>query len=114
VPLSDDPLQFHYTKEPIIEEYSIAAQVWKLTATDICEIAFHSALQSGFEPELKRQWLGPKYYLPGAKGNGSFLVFFSNQMWHSRADKVQKISQKRMCQQFGECIDTKLTWRSWQ
>jgi adenosine deaminase len=23
----DDPLQFHYTREPLIEEYSIAAQV---------------------------------------------------------------------------------------
>jgi AMP deaminase len=24
---SDDPLQFHFTKEPLIEEYSVAAQV---------------------------------------------------------------------------------------
>lgn len=24
---TDDPLQFHYTKEPLIEEYSVAAQV---------------------------------------------------------------------------------------
>ena len=24
---SDDPLQFHFTKEPLMEEYSIAAQV---------------------------------------------------------------------------------------
>lgn len=24
---TDDPLQFHYTREPLIEEYSIAAQV---------------------------------------------------------------------------------------
>ena len=29
---TDDPLQFHYTKEPLIEEYSVAAQVgtWEL------------------------------------------------------------------------------------
>ena len=26
---SDDPLQFHFTKEPLMEEYSIAAQVGK-------------------------------------------------------------------------------------
>lgn len=24
---TDDPLQFHYTREPLIEEYSVAAQV---------------------------------------------------------------------------------------
>lgn len=24
---TDDPLQFHFTKEPLIEEYSVAAQV---------------------------------------------------------------------------------------
>lgn len=24
---TDDPLQFHFTREPLIEEYSIAAQV---------------------------------------------------------------------------------------
>ena len=26
---TDDPLQFHFTKEPLMEEYSIAAQVQK-------------------------------------------------------------------------------------
>ena len=28
---TDDPLQFHFTKEPLMEEYSIAAQIWKLS-----------------------------------------------------------------------------------
>ena len=32
---SDDPLQFHFTKEPLMEEYSIAAQVWKLSSCDM-------------------------------------------------------------------------------
>ena len=27
---TDDPLQFHFTKEPLIEEYSVAAQVCQL------------------------------------------------------------------------------------
>ena len=36
---SDDPLQFHFTKEPLMEEYSIAAQVWKLSSCDMCELA---------------------------------------------------------------------------
>lgn len=45
---TDDPLQFHFTKEPLMEEYSIAAQVWKLSFTDMCELARNSVLISGF------------------------------------------------------------------
>ncbi|KAL8703508.1 MAG: hypothetical protein Q9201_003318 [Fulgogasparrea decipioides] len=66
---TDDPLQFAYTKEPLIEEYSVAAQICKLSATDMCELAQHSVMQSGFEHELKQRWLGPNYHLPGAQGN---------------------------------------------
>ena len=58
---TDDPLQFHYTKEPLIEEYSVAAQVWKLTSADICEIARNSVLQSDFPHNLKTKMLGPRY-----------------------------------------------------
>lgn len=35
-----------------MEEYSIAAQVWKLSSCDMCEIARNSVLQSGFEHEV--------------------------------------------------------------
>lgn len=28
---TDDPLQFHFTKEPLLEEYSVAAQIYKLS-----------------------------------------------------------------------------------
>eukprot|EP01119_Soliformovum_irregulare_P020318 TRINITY_DN6554_c0_g1_i2.p1 TRINITY_DN6554_c0_g1~~TRINITY_DN6554_c0_g1_i2.p1 ORF type:complete len:759 (-),score=193.06 TRINITY_DN6554_c0_g1_i2:147-2399(-) len=66
---TDDPLQFHYTKEPLIEEYSIAAQVWKLTQVDMCEIARNSVRQSGFEHPLKMHWLGESYLISGPKGN---------------------------------------------
>lgn len=66
---TDDPLQFAYTKEPLIEEYSVAAQICKLSAADMCELAQHSVTQSGFEYELKQRWLGPNYKLPGVQGN---------------------------------------------
>ena len=36
---TDDPLMIHVTKEPLVEEYSVAAQVWKLSAIDLCETA---------------------------------------------------------------------------
>ena len=36
---TDDPLQFHHTQEPLMEEYSIASKIWKFDPTDLCEIA---------------------------------------------------------------------------
>lgn len=66
---TDDPLQFAFTKEPLIEEYSVAAQIYKLSAVDMCELAKHSVDQSGFELALKQRWLGSKCHLPGLEGN---------------------------------------------
>ncbi|CAO3638756.1 unnamed protein product [Cunninghamella blakesleeana] len=58
---TDDPLQFHFTKEPLIEEYSVAAQIWKLSSTDMCELARNSVIQSGWEGKLKKHWLGHEW-----------------------------------------------------
>ncbi|XP_042882584.1 AMP deaminase 2-like isoform X7 [Penaeus japonicus] len=66
---TDDPLQFHFTKEPLMEEYSIATQVWKLSPTDMCELARNSVLMSGFEHEIKQFWIGPNYTKDGVPGN---------------------------------------------
>ncbi|KAJ5370123.1 AMP deaminase [Penicillium cataractarum] len=66
---TDDPLQFAFTKEPLIEEYSVAAQIYKFSAVDMCELAKHSVDQSGFELSLKRRWLGSDCGLPGVAGN---------------------------------------------
>ncbi|BFZ14415.1 hypothetical protein BsWGS_17454 [Bradybaena similaris] len=66
---TDDPLQFHFTKEPLMEEYSIAAQVWKFSTCDMCEIARNSVLQSGFVHQVKQHWLGPFYQQEGPSGN---------------------------------------------
>ncbi|QIW97343.1 hypothetical protein AMS68_002861 [Peltaster fructicola] len=66
---TDDPLQFAFTKEPLIEEYAVAAQIYKLSAVDMCELAKHSVLQSGFEHTVKQRWLGQNYNLPGVLGN---------------------------------------------
>merc|ERR1719220_1601910 len=66
---TDDPLQFHFTKEPLMEEYSIAAQVWKLSSCDMCELARNSVVTSGFSHEVKQHWLGPNYNREGVGGN---------------------------------------------
>lgn len=66
---TDDPLQIHLTKEPLVEEYSIAASVWKLSSCDLCEIARNSVYQSGFSHALKSHWIGKSYYKRGPDGN---------------------------------------------
>uniref|UniRef100_A0A7R9YEX5 AMP deaminase n=1 Tax=Pinguiococcus pyrenoidosus TaxID=172671 RepID=A0A7R9YEX5_9STRA len=70
---TDDPLMLHYTKDPLLEEYSVAAQVWKLTPTDQCEIARNSVLQSGWEHEFKKHFIGP-YWKEGEEGNDICLT----------------------------------------
>ncbi|KAM8894995.1 AMP deaminase 3 isoform 2-T3 [Spinachia spinachia] len=91
---TDDPMQFHYTKEPLMEEYAIAAQLWKLSTCDVCEIARNSVLQSGLSDQVvtpfspqdvnpacfsvlfsvvclqnKRHFLGVNYLKDGPEGN---------------------------------------------
>ncbi|KAM7184370.1 hypothetical protein V8F33_013013 [Rhypophila sp. PSN 637] len=66
---TDDPLQFAFTKEPLIEEYAVAAQIYKLSSVDMCELAKNSVKQSGYEFSVKQQWLGNQFDKPGALGN---------------------------------------------
>lgn len=66
---TDDPMQFHYTKEPLMEEYAIAAQLWKLSTCDVCEIARNSVLQSGLSHKEKKHFLGANYLKDGPEGN---------------------------------------------
>lgn len=39
-------------QEALMEEYAIAAQVWKLSTCDLCEIARNSVLQSGLSDKV--------------------------------------------------------------
>ncbi|CAJ0940411.1 unnamed protein product [Ranitomeya imitator] len=66
---TDDPMQFHYTKEPLMEEYAIAAQVFKLSTCDMCEISRSSVLQCGLSHEEKAHFLGEDYHKEGPQGN---------------------------------------------
>lgn len=47
---TDDPLMFHTTKEPLLEEYTTARAIYGLSGTDMCEIAGNSVRQSSFAP----------------------------------------------------------------
>ncbi|KAL8274356.1 hypothetical protein Esti_001678 [Eimeria stiedai] len=100
---TDDPLMFHFTDEPLLEEYSIAAHVWKLSPVDLCELARNSVLQSGFEDEFKRHWLGERYWLPGAEGNDMRRTNVSNirlqyrvDTWREELEYMREILSMRM------------------
>ena len=66
---TDDPLQLHFTKDALLEEYSVARQVYGLSNCDVCELARNSVLQSGFEHPFKRHFLGKNYKKDGISGN---------------------------------------------
>lgn len=92
---TDDPLQIHLTKEPLVEEYSVAAKVWKLSACDLCEIARNSVYQSGFSHAAKLHWLGGKYFLPGPEGNNihksnvpDIRIVFRHETWKEEMQYV--------------------------
>ncbi|XP_024994094.1 probable AMP deaminase isoform X1 [Cynara cardunculus var. scolymus] len=85
---TDDPLQIHLTKEPLVEEYGVAAKVWKLSSCDLCEIARNSVYQSGFSHAAKEHWLGGKYFKRGPEGNDiqktnvpRMRISFRHQTW---------------------------------
>eukprot|EP00520_Triparma_pacifica_P006083 CAMPEP_0118651528 /NCGR_PEP_ID=MMETSP0785-20121206/10834_1 /TAXON_ID=91992 /ORGANISM="Bolidomonas pacifica, Strain CCMP 1866" /LENGTH=810 /DNA_ID=CAMNT_0006543987 /DNA_START=233 /DNA_END=2662 /DNA_ORIENTATION=+ len=63
---TDDPLLFHMSDDPLLEEYSVARASFDLSMTDMCEIARNSVMQSGFSHEEKKEWLGTQY-LRGVK-----------------------------------------------
>lgn len=52
ISFNDTYAYMYILQEPLIEEYSIAAQVWKLSPCDMCELARNSVLMSGFEIEV--------------------------------------------------------------
>ncbi|XVE76574.1 hypothetical protein DITRI_Ditri12bG0184300 [Diplodiscus trichospermus] len=92
---TDDPLQIHLTKEPLVEEYSIAASVWKLSSCDLCEIARNSVYQSGFSHALKSHWIGKGYYKRGPDGNDihktnvpHIRLEFRNTIWREEMRQV--------------------------
>lgn len=44
-------------------------QIYKFPQSSLAELARNSVIQSGFEMEVKRHWLGTYWYLPGDAGN---------------------------------------------
>eukprot|EP00882_Tetradesmus_deserticola_P007862 GHRQ01008275.1.p1 GENE.GHRQ01008275.1~~GHRQ01008275.1.p1 ORF type:complete len:565 (+),score=322.13 GHRQ01008275.1:45-1697(+) len=86
---TDDPLQIHLTKEPLVEEYSVAAQVWKLSSTDLCEVARNGVLHSGFPHACKKHWVAGEYWRAGPDGNDIHKTNVPNLRMRFRCDTYQ-------------------------
>jgi len=62
---TNKPLFSSLTREPLIEEYSIAGSMHKLSAVDLSELCRNSVLISEFNGGLKKHWIGIKYTKTG-------------------------------------------------
>ncbi|KAI5129907.1 AMP deaminase [Nematocida parisii] len=103
---TDDPLQFHYTREPLMEEYSIASQIWKLSSCDQCEIARNSVLMSNYSKKEKEEWIGV-YEVNGRLVNDQAMTNVPPTRFSYRAQRISeeykilhKYSYTRQCTPF--------------
>jgi len=55
---TDDPLMFHATSEPLLEEYTSARLIWGLSQVDLSEIAGNSVRHSAFPSQVRAAALG--------------------------------------------------------
>ena len=71
-------------QEPLMEEYSIAATVWKMSSVDMCELSTNSVIMSGFRHKVNQDafrgrigaiWHKLSIWLVSTKGsqNGFFI-----------------------------------------
>jgi len=97
---TDDPLQFAFTKEPLIEEYAVAAQIYKLSSVDMCELAKNSVKQSGYEFSIKQQWLGANFKLPGKEGNSMVKTNVPDRREEFRYETLRE--ERQMCVSFSQ------------
>lgn len=64
VSLSTDSVLFNrsFTSEPLIEEYSVVANIYLLNSAELSELCRNSVLSCGFEGWYKREWSGCTLY----------------------------------------------------
>lgn len=80
---TDDPLHFHFTRDPLMEEYSVITQLYKLSSVDQCELARNSVIQSNFNFEWKKEVIG-NFYKEGTESNDIVKTNVPNIRIHYR------------------------------
>jgi AMP deaminase len=83
---TNNPLHSHYTEEHLLEEYSVASQIWGFSRCDLCEISNNSVRQSGYERNIKENWIGKDY----DKGNDQIHSNVPNIRFSYRKDTLNR------------------------
>lgn len=83
---TDNPRAIHLTPEPLLEEYAICVQTWRLRSADQAELARNSVILSGFPDSTKEQWLGSRFFDTSPKGNVPAKSGISNVRAQYRSD----------------------------
>jgi len=91
---SDDPLMFHHTGEPLLEEYSIAKAIYGLSVADVCEIARNSVLQSGFTDHQKKHWLGPDLKSPNKSNVPHMRIEYRRKVYEDELHEVGLLGEE--------------------
>ena len=60
---------FGSARHTFVSLLRLIKQIYKFPQSSLAELARNSVVQSGFEMEVKRHWLGQHWYLPGDAGN---------------------------------------------
>lgn len=96
---TDDPLQFHWTGTPLVEEYAVASSRWGFSEVDISEIARNSVLQSGFSHKQKQQWVCDDYTSDGIVGNDfiktnipNIRINFRHETYKSEISNLKRLT----------------------
>ncbi|ODQ80539.1 hypothetical protein BABINDRAFT_160810 [Babjeviella inositovora NRRL Y-12698] len=55
---ASNPLLSSLTREPVMEEYCIAANIVKMNDVELCELMRNSVMNSNYEAYYKRKWIG--------------------------------------------------------
>jgi len=107
-----------------MEEYSIAAQVWKLSSCDMCELARNSVLMSGF-PHKVSNYITSLHLMRVYKGSSNWriveqcassLVHVYTWIYHKTLDFVIKIKfnatwyMNNVMRDFSHCRASSTGW----
>jgi len=81
---------FHFTREPLKEDFSIATKLWPLGKCECLEIMRNSILSSGLSHTEKSTLLGKNYYLSSSNANDFSKTGLPNTRFLFRSESVQQ------------------------
>ncbi|EPY35860.1 adenosine monophosphate deaminase, partial [Strigomonas culicis] len=94
------PLLTHCSQEPLLEEYSAASRMHRLSGVDLCELALNSVMMSTFPEATRQNWLGAAFVRDGWQGNNFDLTHVPTArlelratMWAAERQVLQRCAE---------------------